>query len=292
MNAARRQLLSTAARIGRVEPGDRRRREQVGGGEADHLGEGQQQDEEQHQRRADQQIFDRRHPRAADDVEQQEGEEGEADEQEAVFRRAVDLRIEVDRLDQADLRGLRRRRSTPARPRIGVADGGAACSLIGAGVAGRDQRLAEREIADAVGGGEALVADAAARPAGSRRRSSGCGQGESTVQRVSPACGARLSEPLPRKSKAKSTAIGAAGQRRGVDPGEEAAPAGAAAAGLQPERPRRRRVTCGIGAEPARVAERRSAARRGRGAGRRMATPKRGRSGGMAKRALPATLAS
>ena len=104
--------LEHRRRISRVEPRDRRRSEDIGRREADHFGEGEQEHEEQHQRRAHQQIFDRRDAHPADDVEHQQREEGEADEQEAVFGRPVDLRIEVDRLNQADLRGLRRAASS------------------------------------------------------------------------------------------------------------------------------------------------------------------------------------
>ena len=84
------------------QPDDRRRCDHIGEGKADHLGERQQQYEEQHQSDTGQQIFRRRDARARDDVEHQEGDEGEADEQEAIFDAAIDLAVEVDGLDQAD----------------------------------------------------------------------------------------------------------------------------------------------------------------------------------------------
>jgi hypothetical protein len=70
-------------------------------------------------------------------------------------------RIEIDRLDQTDLRGLRRacvRRWSRHRSRRrgdAVDDVRAACG------AGRHQRSAKREIADAVARLEALVGDVA-----------------------------------------------------------------------------------------------------------------------------------
>src|SRR5438105_1614494 len=96
-----------------------------------------------------------RYSTAADHVEHQQRKEGEADEQEAVFDRAIDLRIEVDRLDQVDLRGLRRvrtagvGRAVPLRARLWRRWGRT-------GIAGADQRAAQREVADAVGGVESL----------------------------------------------------------------------------------------------------------------------------------------
>ena len=99
----------------------------------------------------------------------------------------------------------------------------------------RDQRPAEREIADPVGGVEALSLTRRALGRKSPPKL-GLGQDECTVQRVSPACGARLSAALPRKSKAKSIRDRLRIERSGVDPGEEAAPAAASAAGLQPQR--------------------------------------------------------
>src|SRR3546814_12736142 len=49
------------------------------------------------------QIFDRRNAHAANHVEHQEGEESEADEQEAIFGRPADLIVEIDWLDENNL---------------------------------------------------------------------------------------------------------------------------------------------------------------------------------------------
>jgi pyruvate, orthophosphate dikinase len=97
-----------------------------------------------------------------DHVEQQESQESEADEQEAVFGCAVDPRVKIYRLNEADVGGLHR---TP----IHVGDGNPPRRrwrhvfdhMRCAGIAGYYQRPAESEIADMVACLEPLSTDAA-----------------------------------------------------------------------------------------------------------------------------------
>ncbi len=167
------------------------------------------------------------------------------------------MRIEVDRLDQADLRRLH-------RPGVGHRRGGrivgprrgrnALDHVRGAGIAGADQGAAERQIADAIGRVETLVADPRARVrqeiADEARVRPGRAQAPARVPRLrgeaERGIAAEVIGEIDRDGRGR--------EHRGVEPGEESSPAAASAARLEPQRPALGR-DLRVGAESARVAE-------------------------------------
>ena len=168
-----------------------------------------------------------------------------------------------------------------ARVRISGA-GGADRPRVGGG----DQRPPQRQIADPV---------VAVKPLSVMRRSTGMNAAERGVRPVGIGCPARVAGLRARLSAIAAHVIGKIDsdvpRRQGarIDKGEEAAAAGAATARLQAQR----RAACvdrRIGAEPTRIAQRK--AQFGPVEPQVGSTPKRVRSGGMAKCALPAILAS